>query len=284
MPARPLGCGGRRRRRRGGAARAARAGPSRPSSSAATSSARSLCGCASVGRSFPPSSWPRRASRRRSRSPRPMLRSRWGCSSPARAGASTAARRRRACRTAPCSACAVRSASPALLMSFNTPLPNVAWKAFPSLLCGNASVVKPSEETPASAYLFARVAHECGVPPGVLNVVQGSGPEAGAALVEHPAVDLVSLHRLGGDRALDQRDGWVAGSRRSASSSAARTRSSSATTPTSTWRCAGRSPRPSRTPGSGARRRAGSSSSIRSTTPSARNSLDAAPARSSLSP
>jgi acyl-CoA reductase-like NAD-dependent aldehyde dehydrogenase len=80
-----------------------------------------------------------------------------------------------------------------LLMSFNTPLPNVAWKAFPSLLCGNGSVVKPSEETPASAYLFARVAHESGVPPGVLNVVQGAGPEAGAALVEHPGVDLVSF-------------------------------------------------------------------------------------------
>jgi alpha-ketoglutaric semialdehyde dehydrogenase len=80
-----------------------------------------------------------------------------------------------------------------LLMSFNTPLPNVAWKAFPSLLCGNASVVKPSEETPASAHLFASVAHECGLPGGVLNVVQGLGAEAGAALVEHPAVDLVSF-------------------------------------------------------------------------------------------
>jgi acyl-CoA reductase-like NAD-dependent aldehyde dehydrogenase len=80
-----------------------------------------------------------------------------------------------------------------LLMSFNTPLPNVAWKAFPSLLCGNASVVKPSEETPASAYLFARIAHECGLPPGVLNVVQGAGGEAGAALVEHPDVELVSF-------------------------------------------------------------------------------------------
>jgi alpha-ketoglutaric semialdehyde dehydrogenase len=80
-----------------------------------------------------------------------------------------------------------------LLMSFNTPLPNVAWKAFPSLLCGNAAVVKPSEETPASAHLFGRVAHECGVPVGVLNVVQGLGPEAGAALVEHPGVDLISF-------------------------------------------------------------------------------------------
>jgi aldehyde dehydrogenase (NAD+) len=80
-----------------------------------------------------------------------------------------------------------------LVMSFNTPLPNVAWKAFPAVFCGNAAVVKPSEETPASAYLFGRVAHDCGLPPGVLNVVQGLGAEAGASLVEHQDVDLVSF-------------------------------------------------------------------------------------------
>ena len=81
----------------------------------------------------------------------------------------------------------------ALIMSFNTPLPNVAWKAFPAVFCGNAAVVKPSEHTPASASLFAEVALEAGVPPGVLNVVHGLGGEAGAALVEHPDVDLVSF-------------------------------------------------------------------------------------------
>jgi len=81
----------------------------------------------------------------------------------------------------------------ALIMSFNTPLPNVAWKAFPSAFCGNASVVKPSEHTPASASFFATLALEAGVPPGVLNVVHGLGTEAGAALVEHPGVDLVSF-------------------------------------------------------------------------------------------
>ena len=81
----------------------------------------------------------------------------------------------------------------ALVMSFNTPLPNVAWKAFPAVFCGNAAVVKPSEHTPASASLFAELALEAGVPPGVLNVVHGLGPEAGAALVEHPDVDLVSF-------------------------------------------------------------------------------------------
>jgi aldehyde dehydrogenase (NAD+) len=80
-----------------------------------------------------------------------------------------------------------------LVMSFNTPLPNVAWKAFPAVFCGNAAVVKPSEHTPASASLFAELALEAGVPPGVLNVVHGLGEEAGAPLVAHPRVDLVSF-------------------------------------------------------------------------------------------
>ena len=80
-----------------------------------------------------------------------------------------------------------------LIMSFNTPLPNVAWKAFPAMLCGNAAVVKPSEHTPASASFFAELAGECGVPAGVLNVVHGLGGEAGAALVDHGDVDLVSF-------------------------------------------------------------------------------------------
>jgi acyl-CoA reductase-like NAD-dependent aldehyde dehydrogenase len=81
----------------------------------------------------------------------------------------------------------------ALVMSFNTPLPNIAWKAFPALFCGNAAIVKPSEHTPASASFFADLALEAGVPTGALNVVHGLGDEAGAALVAHPDVDLVSF-------------------------------------------------------------------------------------------
>ena len=81
----------------------------------------------------------------------------------------------------------------ALIMSFNTPLPNVAWKAFPAIFCGNAAVVKPSENTPASASFFAQLALEAGVPQGVLNVVHGLGEEAGAPLVAHHEVDLVSF-------------------------------------------------------------------------------------------
>ena len=93
----------------------------------------------------------------------------------------------------------------ALIMSFNTPLPNVAWKAFPAIFCGNAAVVKPSEHTPASAALFGELAREAGVPDGVLNVVHGLGSEAGAPLVEHPDVDLVSFTGSADDRPLDQR-------------------------------------------------------------------------------
>src|SRR6266487_1150592 len=80
-----------------------------------------------------------------------------------------------------------------LLISFNTPLPNAAWKVFPAILCGNACVLKPSEHAPASAHHFATLCCKVGLPDGVLNVVQGLGIEAGAALVEHPDVDLVSF-------------------------------------------------------------------------------------------
>jgi alpha-ketoglutaric semialdehyde dehydrogenase len=80
-----------------------------------------------------------------------------------------------------------------LLISFNTPLPNVSWKVFPALLCGNTAVLKPSEEAPASAHLAATIFHETGLPAGVLNVIQGTGEAAGAPLVEHPDVDLVSF-------------------------------------------------------------------------------------------
>lgn len=80
-----------------------------------------------------------------------------------------------------------------LIVAANTPLPNYAWKVFPALLCGNSAVLKPSEDTPRSAHLFALLLADAGVPAGVLNVVQGLGPEAGSALVADPGVDLVSF-------------------------------------------------------------------------------------------
>jgi aldehyde dehydrogenase (NAD+) len=80
----------------------------------------------------------------------------------------------------------------ALIVSFNTPFPNYAWKTFPAVLCGNTAVLKPSEHTPASASLFAQLCQEF-LPPGVLNLVHGLGPETGSLLVEHEDVDLVSF-------------------------------------------------------------------------------------------
>jgi len=79
-----------------------------------------------------------------------------------------------------------------LIVSFNTPLPNYAWKAFPAVFCGNTAVLKPSEHTPASASFFVELCQQL-LPPGVLNLVHGLGAEAGAALAGSPDVDLVSF-------------------------------------------------------------------------------------------
>ena len=81
----------------------------------------------------------------------------------------------------------------ALIIAANTPIANVAWKVFPALICGNAAVLKAAEDTPATAWYFARLAHEAGLPPGVLNVIQGYGQEAGAPLVADPEVDVISF-------------------------------------------------------------------------------------------
>lgn len=63
----------------------------------------------------------------------------------------------------------------------------------PALACGNSIVLKPSEETPLTAVLLARLCIEAGIPKGVVNVVHGVGETAGAALVEHPSVDAISF-------------------------------------------------------------------------------------------
>jgi aldehyde dehydrogenase (NAD+) len=80
-----------------------------------------------------------------------------------------------------------------LIIAANTPIANVAWKVFPALLCGNTAVLKAPEDTPETAVVFARLAREAGLPDGVLNVVQGLGPEAGQPIVEDPRVALVSF-------------------------------------------------------------------------------------------
>lgn len=80
-----------------------------------------------------------------------------------------------------------------LIIAANTPIANVAWKVFPALICGNSAVLKASEDTPETALGFARLAAEAGLPPGVLNVIQGLGEEAGQPLVEDARVAVVSF-------------------------------------------------------------------------------------------
>ncbi|WP_409329639.1 aldehyde dehydrogenase family protein [Trujillonella humicola] len=76
---------------------------------------------------------------------------------------------------------------------WNYPLYQLAAKVGPALAAGCTSVVKPSSVAPLAAFAVADVAHDIGLPPGVLNVVTGRGASAGEVLVQHPDVDLVSL-------------------------------------------------------------------------------------------
>lgn len=80
-----------------------------------------------------------------------------------------------------------------LIAAANTPIANVAWKAFPALVCGNGVVFKAPEDAPATAWRFAKAASQAGLPAGVLNVVQGLGAEAGEPLVQHEGVDVLSF-------------------------------------------------------------------------------------------
>jgi aminomuconate-semialdehyde/2-hydroxymuconate-6-semialdehyde dehydrogenase len=82
----------------------------------------------------------------------------------------------------------------AVIVPWNLPLLLLTWKVAPALACGNAVVVKPSEETPSSATLLAEVLAEVGLPAGAYNVVHGFGPDsAGQFLVEHRGIDGVTF-------------------------------------------------------------------------------------------
>ena len=80
-----------------------------------------------------------------------------------------------------------------LITPWNAPLMLTTWKVGPALAAGNTVVVKPPEWAPLTCSLMADIAHEAGLPAGVLNVVQGIGEEAGDALVNHPDVDRISF-------------------------------------------------------------------------------------------
>ncbi|MEU3016988.1 aldehyde dehydrogenase [Nocardiopsis sp. NPDC007018] len=77
---------------------------------------------------------------------------------------------------------------------WNFPLMLASWKIAPALAWGNTVVLKPAEDSPVSVTMLARLALEAGMPPGVLNVVHGYGPDsAGAALTAHPGVDRITF-------------------------------------------------------------------------------------------
>ncbi|GHD36566.1 aldehyde dehydrogenase family protein [Streptomyces galbus] len=81
----------------------------------------------------------------------------------------------------------------AAITPWNYPLHQVVAKVAPALAAGCTVVLKPAEDTPLVAQLFAEAVHDAGVPAGVFNLVTGLGPVAGQALAEHPGVDLVSF-------------------------------------------------------------------------------------------
>jgi acyl-CoA reductase-like NAD-dependent aldehyde dehydrogenase len=80
-----------------------------------------------------------------------------------------------------------------LIVAANTPIANIAWKLFPALICGNSAVLKAPEDSPSIAWLVGQLVHQVGLPPGVVNIVQGLGAESGAALSEHPDLDVLSF-------------------------------------------------------------------------------------------
>ncbi|MFF9313632.1 aldehyde dehydrogenase family protein [Streptomyces sp. NPDC014748] len=91
---------------------------------------------------------------------------------------------------------------------WNYPLHQIVAKVAPALAAGCTVVLKPAEDTPLTAQLFAEAVDEAGVPAGVVNLVTGLGPVAGQALAEHPDVDLVSFT---GSTAVGKRIGAAAG-------------------------------------------------------------------------
>jgi len=80
-----------------------------------------------------------------------------------------------------------------LITPWNYPLLQASWKIAPALVAGNTVVLKPSEFTPSTAILLMRALEEAGLPAGAANLVLGAGPDVGAPLAEHPAVDTVSF-------------------------------------------------------------------------------------------
>jgi aldehyde dehydrogenase (NAD+) len=80
-----------------------------------------------------------------------------------------------------------------MIAPWNFPMAIPSWKLFPALVCGDTCVIKPAEDTPLSTFNLVRTLMDAGLPPGVVNIVTGFGPEAGAPIVQHPGVRAVSF-------------------------------------------------------------------------------------------
>ncbi|MBW8127464.1 MULTISPECIES: aldehyde dehydrogenase family protein [Pseudomonas] len=80
-----------------------------------------------------------------------------------------------------------------LITPWNWPLYQITAKVAPAIAAGCTVVLKPSELSPLSALLFAQLLHDAGLPPGVFNLVNGSGPDVGAAIAAHPDIDMISI-------------------------------------------------------------------------------------------
>jgi aminomuconate-semialdehyde/2-hydroxymuconate-6-semialdehyde dehydrogenase len=76
---------------------------------------------------------------------------------------------------------------------WNLPLYLFSWKIAPALAAGNCVIAKPSEITPYTAYLLGKIAEEAGMPAGVLNILHGTGPKVGDAIVKHPKIKAISF-------------------------------------------------------------------------------------------
>src|SRR6185437_7458105 len=80
-----------------------------------------------------------------------------------------------------------------MIAPWNFPMAIPSWKLFPALVCGNTCILKPAEDAPLSALNLVETLLEAGLPDGVVNVVTGFGPEAGAPLAAHPGLCAISF-------------------------------------------------------------------------------------------
>jgi len=80
-----------------------------------------------------------------------------------------------------------------IITPFNFPMAIPTWKMFPALLCGNACIFKPAEDVPATGHMLVEIMLEAGLPPEVIQLVHGVGEAAGAAIVNHPRIPVISF-------------------------------------------------------------------------------------------